>query len=117
MGLTNIQEGMRTAGILLREGASKGPIPTVELLSLGAKTQTRHPSDLLPYLAKFRPLFQSLPTDVQEMELRVLKIPLNDIDSVTKTVVQVRGPIWHLRLQKGIVNQFVDWDRRFTRRR
>lgn len=93
MELTEVQEGIRTAGILLREGASKGPAPTVEVLSLGVKNRGRHPSDLLPYLPRFRPLFLNLPTETAEMELRVLKIPLSYIDSVTKTVVQVRGPV------------------------
>lgn len=90
---------------------SKGLTPTLELLSLGRRNPTRHPSDLLPYLPKFRPLFEKLPTDIAEMELKVLKIPLGDIDTVTKTVIQVRGPIWHLRIKNGIDNQFVDWDR------
>lgn len=117
MKLIEDQDGIRTAGILLREGGSKGLAPTLELLSLGAKNPTRHPSDLLPYLPTFRLLFAKLPTEVAEMALKVLKVPLNDIDSVTKTVVQVRGPIWHLRIKKGIVNQFVDSDRRITETR
>lgn len=111
MELIEVQDHIRTTGMLLREGMSKGPAPTLELLSLGARNPARHPSDLLPYLPKFRPLFTKLPTDVAEMELKVLKIPLSDVDSVTKTVVQVRGPIWHLRIKKGIDNKFVDWDR------
>lgn len=83
------KDRIRTSGILLREGVSRGLVPTVELLSLGAKNPARHPSDLLPYLPKFRPLFTKPPTEVAEMELKVLKIPLSDIDSVTKTVVQL----------------------------
>ena len=87
---------------------SKGLAPTLELLSLGARNPTRQPSDLLPYLTDFRPLFAKPPTEIAEMELKILKIPLIDIDSVTKTVVQVRAPIWYLRIKKGIDNQFVD---------
>lgn len=87
--LTRLQDGIRTAGILLREGASKGLVPTVELLSLGSKNRTRHPSDLLPYLAEFRPLFPNLPTEIAEMECKVVNIALNHIDSVTRTVVQI----------------------------
>ena len=108
MELIVVQDRIRTTGILLREGMSKGPAPTLELLSLGAKNPARHPSDILPYLPKFRSLFTKLPTDVAEMELRVLEIPLSDIDSVTRMVVQVRGPIWHLQIKKGIDNEFVD---------
>lgn len=94
---------------------SKGLAPTLELLSLGARKPSRQPSDLLPYLTYFRPLFAKLPTEIAEMELKILKIPLSDIDSVTKTVVQVRAPIWYLRIKKGIDNQFVDWDRGNTK--
>lgn len=108
--LTEIQNGIRAAGILLREGVSKGLAPTVELLSLGAKNPTRHPSDLLPCLPRFRPLFIELPTEIAAMELKVLKVHLSDLDSVTRTVVQVRGPLWHLRNEKHIDNRFLDWD-------
>ena len=100
MELTEVQGGIRTAGILLREGASRGPPPMVELLSLGAKNQSHHPSDLLPCLPKFRPLFPNLPTEIAEMELKVLQMPLSQIDSVTKTIVQVRRPFWHLQIKK-----------------
>ena len=93
MELTEIQNGIRAAGILLGEGVSKGLALTVELLSLGAKNPTRHPSDLLPCLPRFRSLFIEVPTEIAEMDLKVLKVPLSDIDSLTKTVVQVRGPL------------------------
>ena len=42
------------------------------------------------------------------MELKVLKIPLSCIELVTKTVVHVREPLWHLQIKKGIDYQFVD---------
>ena len=101
--LIALQDGVRTAGILLREGASNGLVPTVELLSLGSKNRARHPSDLLPCLPKFRPLFPNLPTEIAEMELKVVKVPLNYIDSVTKTIVQVRGPIWKLQIDNLLI--------------
>ena len=72
---------------------SKSLSPTLELLSLGPRNPTRHPSDLLPYLPQFRPLFPKLPTEVAEMELKALKVPLTDIECVTRTVIQVRGAL------------------------
>jgi len=81
---------------------SRGLAPTVEILSLGAKNPIRYSSDLLPCLPRFRQFFAKLPTEVAELELRVLKIPLSDIESVTNTVVKVRGPIWYLKVRKGI---------------
>ena len=83
---------------------SRGRAPTVELLSLGAKNPTRHPNDLLPYLPQFRQFFTKLPTQVAEMELNVHKIPLEDVDAVTGTIVKVRGPSWLLHIKKGIDN-------------
>ena len=83
---------------------SRGRTPTVELLSLGSKNPTRYPNDLLPYLPKFRQFFSKLPTQVAEMELNVLKIPLSDVDAVTGTIVKVRGPLWPLNIKKGIDN-------------
>ena len=85
----------------MREGVSRGQNPTVEILSLGAKNPSRSSRDLLPYLPRYRQFFGSLPTEGAEMELKVLKIPLGDIEVVTSTVVKVRGPIWTLGLKKG----------------
>ena len=80
----------------MREGVTKGLAPTLELLAIGARNPTRHPSDLLPYLPKTRPLFAKAITGIAETDFKVLQIALSDIESVTKTVVQVRGPVWHL---------------------
>ena len=74
---------------------TQGPVPAIEVLSLGAKNRNRHLTDLLPYLPDFRHLFAALPTEVAEMELKFFKVPISDIDCLTKTVVQVRGSIWY----------------------
>ena len=83
------RDGVRTVGVIMREGVSRGLVPNVELLSLGAKNPTRHSSDLFPYLPRFRPLFATLPTEVAEMELMVIKVPLSDIESLLNYVVKV----------------------------
>lgn len=88
-------------GVLLREGVNRSQPPTVELISLGAKNPVRHASDLLPYLPKFRQFFSPLPTEAAEMELKILKIPLSDVTSVTGTTVQSRGPTWTLAFRRG----------------
>ena len=36
------------------------------------------------------------------MELRVLKIPLGDVDAVIGTTARIRGPTWTLGIKKGI---------------
>ncbi|KAK4695409.1 antiviral helicase SKI2, partial [Lecanoromycetidae sp. Uapishka_2] len=86
---------LHRAGVLTREGVSRALAPTVELLSLGAKNPTRGPSDLLPYLAHFRPYFAPLPKEVAEMELKVLKIPLSDLNAVTGTIIGIDDLLKH----------------------
>ncbi|MCJ1261351.1 hypothetical protein MMC22_001215 [Lobaria immixta] len=82
-------DGIRTPGILIREGFSRGLAPTVELLSLGPKDPARQPSDLLPYLPGFRSFFTVLVKTIDEMELKVLRVPLDDVECITKTTVKV----------------------------
>ena len=72
--------------------------PTVQLLSLSAKNPTQGPSDLLPYLPCFRSYFTDLPKTIAEMELKVIRISLSDIDAVTGTIVKVRRLTWTLRV-------------------
>lgn len=92
------------AGVLLHEGIIKGPPPVVEVLSIGATVAVRQSNDLLPYGPKFRKLFIGLPKSAPEMSLKALKIPLVDIESIIKTVVKVSGPLWYLKIKKGINN-------------
>lgn len=82
-------EGIRTAGIVLKESISRGFAPTIDLLSLKRLNTAREASDLLPYLPIFRKFFASLPNKIAEMELRVVRTPLTDIESFTRTVVKV----------------------------
>ena len=77
-------------GILTREGVSKGLAPTIEVLSLGRRNQSREASDLLPYLPSFRSFFSGLPKTVPEMEFKVFQVRLSDVDCITKTIVKVR---------------------------
>ena len=81
--------GIRTPGILTREGVSRGLAPTVEVISIGNKNKSREASDLLPYLPKFRGFFAGLPKTMAEMELKVVRVSLVDIDCITRTIVKV----------------------------
>lgn len=96
------QDGIRTAGVLLREGVSKGLEPTVLVLELGSSGAKRQASDLLPYLPVLRSLFARLPYETSEMKLRTASIPLSDVECITKAIIKVRGPLWTLRIRKGI---------------
>lgn len=83
------KDGVRTAGILLREGVSRGLVPTVEVLSIGLTTRNRQSVDILPYLPKFRNQFAALPTKPEEMKLKVVHVPFSDIECITKTIVKI----------------------------
>ena len=96
------KDGIRTAGIIAREGVSRGLAPTVEVLSFGAKNPERHSSDLLPYLPRYRSLFAKLPSEFAEMDFKIMKIPLNDVEALLNHSVKVKGPIWYMRIKKGI---------------
>ena len=97
-----LQDGIRTVGMILNEGIGKGPMPIVEVLSIGAAVSTRQSSDLLPYAPKMKRFFHSLPKTVAEMTIKPIKIPLADVEAVTKTVVKVGTPMWYLKIEKGI---------------
>ena len=107
-----MQEGIRSAGVLLHEGVSGGHAPTVEVLSVGSTGTIRQPSDLLPYLPKLRQHFVALPQTTAEMGLRSLKVPINEIEAVTKLILKVRGLTWTLKARKGILTLAAD---QFTR--
>ena len=100
------------AGVLLHEGVGGGSAPTTEVLSIGSTATVRQSSDLLPYLPRLRQCFTPLAQTPAEMGLRAIKVPVNDIEAVTKPILKVRGPTWTLKGSKGI-----DTHRRLKRKR
>ncbi|TKA50013.1 hypothetical protein B0A49_11726 [Cryomyces minteri] len=83
------KHGVRTAGMLLREGVGKGLAPTVQVLEIVSKSSKRQSSDLLPYLPRFRRRFTPLPQKSSDMTLKQAFVPLSDIECLTRTIVQV----------------------------
>ncbi|KAJ5502374.1 hypothetical protein N7463_005248 [Penicillium fimorum] len=97
------KDGLRTAGVITRDGVSAGvvgAVPCVQVLEIGTLSSKRHPTDILPFLPLFRPYFQPLPTRVDDMSLRVCKIPLSDLECVTNTQVKITKPMWYLNIKK-----------------
>ncbi|TVY37961.1 putative ATP-dependent RNA helicase [Lachnellula subtilissima] len=82
------RDGIRTPGILLRDGITKGAAPTVHVLELKTQRDQRDSTDLLPNLPDFRPKFTKLPQAKKHIAWKVLQIPLHDIEYLTKTVVK-----------------------------
>lgn len=85
------QDGIRTAGMLLRHGISKGHEPTVSVLEIGTNVK-RQPSDLLPYLPEFSQFFAPLPQKASDMKLKPTTVPLSDVESVTIAHIKVNQP-------------------------
>ncbi|KAJ5324713.1 hypothetical protein N7476_003313 [Penicillium atrosanguineum] len=97
------KDGLRTAGVLVKEGVTGGNMPCIQVLEVGRITNKRHPSDILPFLPMFRSFFQQLPAKAASMHLKVLKIPLSDLECVTNMQVKAGGPIWYLNIRKEAI--------------
>ncbi|KAI9745085.1 MAG: hypothetical protein M1818_001363 [Claussenomyces sp. TS43310] len=86
-----MKEGVRTPGLLLREGATGGTggtAPTVHVLEIKTRRDNRDSTDLLPFVAPYRKLFTKLPQQKKHVSTRTLHVPVNDLECVTKTVVK-----------------------------
>ncbi|EGE78656.1 hypothetical protein RJZ56_000746 [Blastomyces dermatitidis] len=94
------KNGIRTVGMLARDGMAPGPNLGLQVFEFGPISASRHPSDILPYLPAFRHLFSPLSTNPNEMVLKTYKIPLEDLECVTTTVVKIGGPTWYLNIKK-----------------
>jgi len=73
----------------MREGVGKGFSPNLQVLEFGHADASRHASDLLPYLPKFRRLFTPLPNKKGSLRLRVASVPLSDVECITQTTLKV----------------------------
>lgn len=80
------KDGIRTVGMLLREGVARGNVSVLEIGRVRAKRQN---CDLLPFLPRFRRRFTPLPQTDNDMKLRLQFVPFSDVECLTKTVLQV----------------------------
>jgi antiviral helicase SKI2 len=82
------RDGIRTPGILLKEGVSSGSSPTIHVCEIRTRRDQRDTTDLLPHLPRFRNLFTKLPQSVKHIGIKTLQIPLADLECVTNTIVK-----------------------------
>ncbi|WEW59028.1 Antiviral helicase ski2 [Emydomyces testavorans] len=94
------KNGVRTVGMLAKDGVSGGTTPSFQVFEFGPLNITRNPSDVLPFLPLFRHYFAPLPKSSSDMHLRTCKIPVSDLECVTSTIVKVGGPTWYLNIKK-----------------
>ncbi|KAL8946327.1 MAG: hypothetical protein Q9183_007925 [Haloplaca sp. 2 TL-2023] len=83
------KDGIRTAGIILRDSLSGGAAPTLELLSLGRRNPVRDASDVLPFIPQLRRFFSPLAKSITEMDMKAMRVPLHDIEAFTQTMLKV----------------------------
>lgn len=74
-------------------------MPNIQVFDIGALRDKRHPSDILPFLPKFRYLLLHLPLRASDMNLKICRIPLADVECVTSTMAKVHGPVWYLNIK------------------
>ena len=86
------KDGIRAAGMLLREGVNGGAEPTLPILEISSNKK-RTDSDALPYLGDFAKYFTPLPNRLADMNLRVSNIRLSDVVCVTRTVIRIDQPL------------------------
>jgi antiviral helicase SKI2 len=83
-----MKDGVRTPGLLLREGATSGSNPSVHVLEIRTRRDQRDSTDLLPFLPRFRGMLTALPRLKKHMSTKTLWVPVSDVVAVTKTVVK-----------------------------
>jgi antiviral helicase SKI2 len=84
------QNDVRTAGVLLSDGIIKSKRLSVQVLEVAyTKGRKRQDADFLPYLPRFRRHFVPLPQTEGEMKLRQQMIPIEDIEALTKSHIQI----------------------------
>ncbi|EFR05149.1 hypothetical protein MGYG_08161 [Nannizzia gypsea CBS 118893] len=97
------KNGVRTAGVLMKEGVTGGPIPSLSVFEIGPLESRRFPSDILPYMPMFREYFHRLSTSPENMALKSCKVPLANLECVTGTTVRIGAPTWCLNMHKEAV--------------
>jgi antiviral helicase SKI2 len=81
---------VRTAGILLSEGVHKTKPLSVQVLEVVySNNRKRQDADFLPYLSRFRRHFVPLPQTASEMKLRQMRVAVEDIEALTKSLIQI----------------------------
>lgn len=86
---------------MLEDGPRGGPVPHLNVLEISEIDPQRSTKDLLPYLPRFRTMYSPLPDKPAKVKQSVTQVLLDDMQSVTQTLVKVRGPPWYLQVRKG----------------
>ncbi|KAJ5738893.1 hypothetical protein N7493_002048 [Penicillium malachiteum] len=111
------KNGLRTAGVLVKEGPVTIEIPKaenpketiqftgLEVFEIGSIGNTQQIGDQMPFLPIFRPYFQPLQSTVGSMDLKMVKVPLDDLECITHTFVKFSESMLHLS-DKNVATKF-----------
>ncbi|RKF75046.1 putative ATP-dependent RNA helicase [Golovinomyces cichoracearum] len=111
-----MKDGIRTPGILLKEGATDRTASTVHVLEIRTKRDNGDVTDLLPYTSKYRRMFTKLPQNKKLIEVKTLQVPVINIECITKTTMDGVVPdIFsygenHQKAKNQLVNFFQSWE-------
>jgi antiviral helicase SKI2 len=83
-----MKDGIRTPGILLREGCQGGQNPQIHVLEIRTRRDQRDSSDLLPYIPEYRKMFTKLPQSKKHISTKTLWVPIMDLVCVTNTTLK-----------------------------
>ncbi|RAL68663.1 hypothetical protein DID88_007372 [Monilinia fructigena] len=82
------KDGVRTAGILLRDGAVDMSGLSVHVLEIKTRRDQWDTTDLLPFTPKFRGIFTKLPQLKKHIATKACYVLVNDLECVTNTMVK-----------------------------
>ncbi|QSZ36997.1 hypothetical protein DSL72_009089 [Monilinia vaccinii-corymbosi] len=82
------KDGVRTPGVLLRDGALDVNGPSIHVLEIRTRRDQWDTTDLLPFMPKFRGKFTKLPQLKKHVTTKTFHIPVNDLECVTDTIVK-----------------------------
>jgi antiviral helicase SKI2 len=86
------RDGIRTPGILLKDGATSGADPQLQVLEIKTSREQRDSTDLLPYLNGYRKMFTPLPSNKKHISTKVVYIQVADLECVTQTMAKTIVP-------------------------
>ena len=88
------RDGIRTPGILIRDGAT-GQVPTLHVLEIRTRRDLRNTTDVLPNLPSFRKWFTKIPLGKKGVAWKNMTVLVSDLECVTQTIVKnVIPDIW-----------------------
>ena len=93
------KDGKRVPGILIEDGYRNTGFKVLAIEDVDA---VRNNTDMLPYLPRFREMFDKPPTKASHIKTSVINVMVDDLEIVTETMIKVRGPHWFIKIPKGI---------------